>query len=42
MNIYESIAKIQSEIDFIGKDKQVKEGGNYRYRGVDQIGRAHV
>ena len=37
MNIYESIAKIQSEIDFIGKDKQVKEGGNYRYRGVDQV-----
>ena len=37
MNIYESIAKIQSEIDFIGKDKQVKEGGNYKYRGVDQV-----
>ena len=35
--IYSRIAAIQSEIDFIGKDKQVQSGGSYRYRGVDQV-----
>lgn len=37
MNIYESIGAIQADVDFIGKEKQVKEGGNYKYRGVDQV-----
>lgn len=37
MNIYESIAAVQSDVDFIGKDKQVQSGGSYKYRGVDQV-----
>ena len=37
MSIYESIAKIQNDVDFIGKDKQVQSGGTYKYRGVDQV-----
>lgn len=37
MNIYESITAVQSEVDFIGKDKQVQSGGSYKYRGVDQV-----
>lgn len=37
MNIYESIAAVQTDIDFIGKDKQVQSGGTYKYRGVDQV-----
>ncbi len=37
MNIFESIAAIQGDVDFIGKDKQVQSGGSYKYRGVDQV-----
>lgn len=37
MSIYESISKVQADIDFIGKDKQVQSGGTYKYRGVDQV-----
>lgn len=37
MNIYESIAAVQADVDFIGKDKQVQSGGSYKYRGVDQV-----
>lgn len=37
MNIYESIAAVQSDVDFIGKNKQVQSGGSYKYRGVDQV-----
>lgn len=37
MNIYESITAVQSQVEFIGKDKQVQSGGSYRYRGVDQV-----
>lgn len=37
MNIYESIAAIQADVDFIGKDKTVQSGGTYKYRGVDQV-----
>lgn len=37
MNIFESITAVQSDVEFIGKEKQVKEGGNYKYRGVDQV-----
>lgn len=37
MNIYQSIAKVQEDVDFIGKDKQVQSGGTYKYRGVDQV-----
>ncbi len=37
MNIYESIAAVQSDVEFIGKDKQVQSGGSYKYRGVDQV-----
>ena len=37
MNIYESVAAVQSDVDFIGKDKQVQSGGTYKYRGVDQV-----
>lgn len=37
MNIFESIAAVQADVDFIGKDKQVQSGGSYRYRGVDQV-----
>lgn len=36
-NIYQSIAAIQNDIEFIGKDKQVQSGGAYKYRGVDQV-----
>lgn len=37
MNIYESIAAVQSDVEFIGKNKQVQSGGSYKYRGVDQV-----
>lgn len=37
MNIYESIAEVQADVDFIGKNKQVQSGGSYKYRGVDQV-----
>lgn len=37
MNIYQSITAVQSEVEFIGKDKQVQSGGSYKYRGVDQV-----
>lgn len=37
MSIFESISKVQADIDFIGKDKQVQSGGTYKYRGVDQV-----
>lgn len=37
MNIYESVAAVQSDVDFISKDKQVQSGGTYKYRGVDQV-----
>lgn len=37
MNIYESIAAVQSDVEFISKDKQVQSGGSYKYRGVDQV-----
>lgn len=36
MNIYESIAAVQSDVDFIGKDKKAQTQ-NYKYRGVDQV-----
>ena len=35
--IYERIASVQSDVEFIGKDKQVQSGGSYKYRGVDQV-----
>lgn len=35
--IYEKIAAVQADVDFIGKDKQVQSGGSYKYRGVDQV-----
>lgn len=37
MNIYESIAAIQADVDFIGKDKQTTGQTSYKYRGVDQV-----
>lgn len=37
MNIYESIAAVQEQVDFIGKEKTVQSGGGYCYRGVDQV-----
>lgn len=37
MNIYESIAAIQADVDFIGKDKQTTGQTPYKYRGVDQV-----
>lgn len=37
MNIYESIAAIQADVDFIGKDKQTETGQKFKYRGVDQV-----
>lgn len=37
MNIYESIAAVQADVDFIGKDKQTQQGEKYKYRGVDQV-----
>ena len=37
MNIYESLAAVQTDVDFIGKNKQVQSGGTYKYRGVDQV-----
>ena len=37
MTIYESIAAVQADIDFIGKDKQTKTGATFKYRGVDQV-----
>lgn len=37
MNIYESLAAVQANVDFIGKNKQVQSGGSYKYRGVDQV-----
>lgn len=36
MNIFESITAVQSDVDFIGKDKKA-EKQNYKYRGVDQV-----
>lgn len=37
MDIYQSIAAIQADVDFIGKEKRVQSGGSYNYRGVDQV-----
>lgn len=37
MNIYESIAAVQADIDFIGKDKSTQQGAKFKYRGVDQV-----
>lgn len=37
MNIYESIAAIQMDVEFIGKEKQTQSGSKYKYRGVDQV-----
>ena len=37
MNIFESIAAIQADVDFIGKDKQTTGQTSYKYRGVDQV-----
>lgn len=37
MNIYESIAAIQSDVEFIGKDKTTQSGSKFKYRGVDQV-----
>lgn len=37
MNIYQSLAAVQADVDFIGKDKETKTGNTYRYRGVDQV-----
>lgn len=37
MNIYESIAAIQVDVDFIGKEKQTQSGAKFKYRGVDQV-----
>ena len=37
MNIYESIAAVQADVDFIGKDKQTQSGAKFKYRGVDQV-----
>lgn len=37
MNIYESIAAIQADIDFIGKNRQTETGQIFKYRGVDQV-----
>lgn len=36
MNIYESIAAVQADVPFIGKDKKA-EKQDYKYRGVDQV-----
>lgn len=37
MNVFESIAAVQADVEFIGKNKQVQSGGSYKYRGVDQV-----
>lgn len=37
MNIFESIAAVQADVDFIGKDKQTQSGSKFKYRGVDQV-----
>lgn len=37
MNIYESIAAIQADIDFIGKNRETERGQKFKYRGVDQV-----
>lgn len=37
MNIFESIAAVQADVDFIGKDKQTTSGSRFNYRGVDQV-----
>lgn len=37
MNIFESIASVQADVDFIGKDKQTTSGSRFNYRGVDQV-----
>lgn len=37
MNIYESIAAVQANVDFIGKDKTTQSGNKFKYRGVDQV-----
>lgn len=37
MNIYESIAAVQADVEFIGKDKSTQSGAKFKYRGVDQV-----
>lgn len=37
MNIYESIAAVQADVDFIGKKKETQSGSRFKYRGVDQV-----
>lgn len=37
MNIYESIAAVQADVDFIGKDRQTQSGSRFNYRGIDQV-----
>lgn len=37
MNIYESIAAVQADVDFIGKEKETQSGSRFKYRGVDQV-----
>ena len=37
MNIYESIAAEQADVDFIGKEKETQSGSKFKYRGVDQV-----
>lgn len=37
MNIYESIAAIQADVDFIRKEKETTTGQTFKYRGVDQV-----
>ncbi len=37
MNIYQSIAAVQEDVDFIGKDKTTQSGSKFNYRGVDQV-----
>ena len=37
MNIYESIAAVQADVDFIGKEKETQSGSRFKYRGIDQV-----
>lgn len=37
MNIYESIAAVQADVAFIGKEKETQSGSRFKYRGVDQV-----
>lgn len=37
MNIYESIAAVQADVEFIGKEKETQGGSRFKYRGVDQV-----